>query len=83
MLSSWIDDLWDTANKDQSYKATDEESIIFRKNICPVFYKLQISLTGFNSRDKEQVKSLILNNGGEFLEQCIPRRTSVLVCDKL
>ncbi|KAF7995978.1 hypothetical protein HCN44_008733 [Aphidius gifuensis] len=59
---SWINAVWEK-NQNEFIKASDP---IFNNHKSPVFMNLVVTSTGLSKRQKEEVKKLINENGGEF-----------------
>ncbi|XP_023318938.1 DNA topoisomerase 2-binding protein 1-A isoform X3 [Trichogramma pretiosum] len=63
VTQDWVESVWDT-NLTSMRPASDA---VFDKYKCPVFLNLVVTSTNLNKRDKEDVKRLIITNGGEFM----------------
>lgn len=59
---SWIHAVWEK-NQNEFIKASDP---LFNNHKSPVFMNLVVTSTGLSKRQKEEVKKLINENGGEF-----------------
>ncbi|KAJ8681698.1 hypothetical protein QAD02_017490 [Eretmocerus hayati] len=59
----WVKSVWET-NLTETIPATDSQ---FEKHKCPVFFNLVVTTTNLSKRQKEEVRKLISDNGGEFM----------------
>lgn len=78
MFYGWVFDVW-TASSKMNCNADDKE---FDKNMLPIFYKLQITSTGLTAKARENVKTLIIANGGTYEGAFSSDRTKILILGK-
>ncbi|KAL4096856.1 hypothetical protein QTP88_021734 [Uroleucon formosanum] len=78
MTEKWVDAVWEeslTCN----VVATETK---FDKFKCPPFYKLEITTSGLEGKDRENIISLIDENGGKYTPQMKKDETNILILMK-
>ncbi|KAL3278933.1 hypothetical protein HHI36_016451 [Cryptolaemus montrouzieri] len=78
MTSPWIDAVWE-ASQETNVHCDDSQFSTFK---CPPFHKLIICSTGItSSTEREEVRKLVLENGGEFSGKLNLNNTNFLICE--
>ena len=77
LLPAWVYRCWELGQKTHVC-ATDEE---FHSFICPMFKGYTISATGLDSRQREDIQTIITENGGTFSGSLDMRTCTHLIAD--
>ncbi|XP_044744931.1 DNA topoisomerase 2-binding protein 1-B isoform X4 [Coccinella septempunctata] len=78
LTPSWIDAVWE-ASQEANIHCNDKQ---FDKFKCPPLHKLIICTTGISSmKEREEVRRLVTENGGEFTAKLNLKKTDFLICD--
>lgn len=64
MKSAWVTELWEKRNED--ILAVND---VFNKYKVPAFFNLGVIATGLRRKEKEEVKELVVTNGGTYYEE--------------
>ncbi|GAB0098513.1 hypothetical protein DMENIID0001_142550 [Sergentomyia squamirostris] len=75
MHPNWVKDVWEE-NKEETVLASDA---VFHHHRLPIFANLTITSTGLNSKEKEDIIRLIVNNGGKYLREFKTKSVNILI----
>uniref|UniRef100_A0A182NQG7 BRCT domain-containing protein n=1 Tax=Anopheles dirus TaxID=7168 RepID=A0A182NQG7_9DIPT len=79
MHPDWVNVVWEESQR-RDVHATD--SSLFERSRLPVFYALTITSTGLTAAKKNEIKSLIEANGGNYVGSFKSETTDVLILEK-
>lgn len=63
MNEDWVTKVWDLSKSDDNSYLTDD---FFQTYKMPIFHNLVITSTGISEANKNEITSLINNNGGTY-----------------
>lgn len=77
MTEDWVEAVWQRS-LEANVRGGDSE---FQKFRSPLFHNLKITTSGITKRKKEQLKDLIVKNGGKFTGTLELHSTDILIID--
>lgn len=63
MKPEWVYDMWELSMIENVYAGSDE---IYEQYKVPIFYNVNITITGIKSSERNKIVNIIENNGGHF-----------------
>lgn len=77
MKESWVNAVWEVSLK-RNTLANDPEYLEAHK--LPAFDQLSISSSGFDERERSEIKTAIETHGGTFCAKMSVHKTNMLIC---